>query len=145
MAWYDPRRILATLFTRTKIPIVVDGKINPTLLTLARRGYWFQSRVLHVPDSFGFFSSGPPLLQAHEAHIFFVSAADAVGPVVSISMMECLDLFDIKWWLQASMAAVTLLFVISVYVDEIFFNPMRASDYDWKARGKKMGLVHTPA
>lgn len=45
MAWYDAGQIL-DLLTRTTIPIVVDGEIKPILETIARRGYWVQSRVL---------------------------------------------------------------------------------------------------
>lgn len=138
MAWYDPRRILA-LYERSCIPIVVDGKITPILLVIAQRGYWVQSRVLHIPDKFGFFSSGPLLLQAHQANRLAVIATDVVIPVVGVFIMEWV--VDTRWWLPISMAATALLFTISVYVAEVFYNPMRAPGYDWEALNKKMGVV----
>lgn len=143
MAWYDPRHILG-LFKRTQIPIVVDGDINPDLLVVARRGYWIQSRVLRIPDRYGFFTSDPPLLQAHQAHKLTMIATEAVAPVISASIAE-LMVFDTRWWFPVSMAAISLSYIISIYVGEIFFNPMRAPDYNWNALSKKMGVVQSAA
>lgn len=143
MAWYDPRHILA-LFKRTKIPIVGDGEINPSLLAISRRGYWIQSRVLCIPDRFGLFSSGPPLLQACQAHKLASTINEAVIPVIGASMME-LMILETGWWLPGFMAAICFLFIVSVYVGEVFFNPMRASDYNWEALNKKMGVEQSAA
>lgn len=143
MAWYYPRHILA-LFKRTEIPIVVDGDINPDLLVVAQRGYWIQSRFLRIPERYGLFSSDPPLLQAHQAHKLVMIATEAVAPVISASMTE-LMVFDTRWWLPLSMAAISLLYIISIYVGEIFFNPMRAPDYNWKGLSNKMGVVQSAA
>lgn len=138
MAWYDPRHILA-FYERHCIPIVVDGKINPYLLLIAQRGYWVQSRVLRIPDKFGLFSSGPPLLQAHQANRLAVIVAEAVIPVVSVFHLEWV--LETRGWFPIYTAATSLLFTISVYVVEVFYNPMRAADYDWEAFSKKMGVV----
>lgn len=150
MAWYDPRRLLYNLFTLNlaipKIPIVVDGKINPILLTIARRGHWVQSRVLRIPDSFCYFSSGPPLLQALQTHAIAVGFAEAVFTILMLQLVVgWLGLFHTNRWLKVSLPTLTMHFVFSVYLEEILLNPRRASDYDWKARGEKMGLVQTPA
>lgn len=138
MAWYDPRHILA-LYERGGIPIVVDGTITPILLVIARRGYWVQSRVLRIPDKFGLFSPGPPLLQAHQANRLAVIGTDAVIPVVAAFIMEWV--VGPTGWFPISWAVIGLLFTISVYVAEVFYNPMRAPDYDWEALYEKMGLV----
>lgn len=137
------RYIVAHRLLHTEIPIVVDGKINPHLVDTGGRGYWIQSQVLRIPDQYGFFVSGPPLLQAQEAHIFTISFTDAVCPVISIMMMELLDLFDMGWRLPGSTAAAVFCYLIATYVREVFFNPRRlhASEYDWDALGEKMGLV----
>ncbi|KAF5673219.1 hypothetical protein FCIRC_8098 [Fusarium circinatum] len=37
--------------------------LDPRKLKMANRGYYIQSKILHVPDQFGFFSAGPPWLQ----------------------------------------------------------------------------------
>lgn len=46
-------------------------------------------------------------------------------------------------WLSISMASGFLLSVVSIYVEEVFFNPMRAPDYNWSALNEKMGVVQT--
>lgn len=98
LPWYDPRRILVTVIQpfRTQVPIVVDGKINPMLVARAQEGYWLQSRVLRIPDRYGFFVSGPPLLQAHEARKVIISTTDGVSPVVGFCLSEAFDLFDTR-------------------------------------------------
>ncbi|KAL2693601.1 hypothetical protein Neosp_000161 [[Neocosmospora] mangrovei] len=44
-----------------------DGGPNPLFLAIGTRGYYVQSRILRVPQRFGVFSPGPPLLQVHQA------------------------------------------------------------------------------
>lgn len=140
------RYIATHRLLHTKIPIVVDGKINPQLVDTGERGYWVQSQVLHIPDQYGFFVSGPPLLQAQEAYTFTISFTDAVCPVISIVMMELLDLFDTGWWLPGSTATLVFYYLIVTYFREVFQNPRRlhASEYDWDALGEKLGLLQTP-
>lgn len=43
------------------------------------------------------------------------------------------------------MAAISVLFITFIHVEHVFFNPMRASEYDWEALSKKMGLVQPRA
>lgn len=138
MVWYDPRKYVA-LYKRNNVPIVVDGKINPHLLVIAQRAYRVQSRVLRIPDRFGPFSSGPPLLQAHQANKLAALVTEAVFPIVGATIMEWV--VETRWWLPISMAAVTFLFTISLYIQEIFFNPMRGADYNWAALHEEMGVV----
>ncbi|KAK1831155.1 hypothetical protein QBC39DRAFT_434342 [Podospora conica] len=47
-------------------PGVIDGRLNPFHLALARSFYWIQSQIFHIPDRFGMFSPGPPRLQVFE-------------------------------------------------------------------------------
>ncbi|KAF5585213.1 hypothetical protein FPANT_7603 [Fusarium pseudoanthophilum] len=44
--------------------------LDPWKLRMANRGYYIQSKILHVPDRFGFFSAGPPWLQVMDAECF---------------------------------------------------------------------------
>lgn len=142
MAWYNPRNILAHL-RRKRAPIVVDGKINPELLEIAQWGHWLQSRVLHIPDRYGLLSSGPPLLQAFQARKVGEIVTEAVGRTISASLVE-LMVFETGWWLPLATASVCLLFTVSIYVEEVFFNPMRAPDYNWSSLNERMGVAHEP-
>lgn len=51
---------------------IVNNRLNPLHLAIATTGYRTQSRTLHIPGRIGFFSSGPPRLQVHEATAFIV-------------------------------------------------------------------------
>lgn len=44
-----------------------DSGPNPLFLAIGTRGYYVQSQILRVPQRFGVFSPGPPLLQVHQA------------------------------------------------------------------------------
>lgn len=141
MAWYEPSRIFAPLKSPA-FPKVVDGRINPSLLVIARRGYWVQSRLLRIPDRFGFFSSGPPLLQAHQGKKSAFIFMDAVVTVV-IAMLVRWWWGVATWWHPITPSNASILYyTIFVYVEEVFFNPLRAPDYDREAMSRKMGLVH---
>lgn len=95
-----------------------------------------------MPDRFGLFSSGPPLLQAYQSQKLTIVTSEAVIPTVTVLILELGDLgLDTRGWLPAFMAVVSLLFTISVYVEEVFFNPMRAPNYHWEALSKKIGVV----
>lgn len=47
-------------------PVMIDGEVNPAQLAFGARGYHIQTKTLHIPERFGFFSSGPPRLQARQ-------------------------------------------------------------------------------
>lgn len=51
-------------------PSVIDARLNQPRLALATHCYWFQSRILRIPDRFGFFAPGPPRLQVEESSNF---------------------------------------------------------------------------
>lgn len=140
MAWYDPRRILA--FLNNPMPgKVVAGKINPKLLVIARRAYWVQSRVLRIPDQFGLVSSGPHLLRALQAYNLANHISLYVGNLLITLLITNRDLGP-RWRVSAStMAAACFWNIVYVYVKEVFFNPMRAPEYDWEALHRELGLV----
>ncbi|KAI1781465.1 hypothetical protein F4818DRAFT_436655 [Hypoxylon cercidicola] len=54
-------------------PSEVKKSLNPAHLALGARGYEIQSRLLRIPDRYGFFSPGPPRLQVHEGCLFFIN------------------------------------------------------------------------
>ncbi|RMJ18944.1 hypothetical protein CDV36_001359 [Fusarium kuroshium] len=53
--------------TKVKMMRLKDGGPNPLFLAIGTRGYYVQSQILRVPQRFGVFSPGPPLLQVHQA------------------------------------------------------------------------------
>ncbi len=53
-------------------PAVIDGRLNPFRLALARWCYWIQSQIFHIPDCFAIISAGPPRLQVHECGMLLV-------------------------------------------------------------------------
>ena len=53
-------------------PQSVHNVLNPVLLAVGSRGYLIQSRTLHIPDRYGYFSPGSPRLQVSQAfHLAF--------------------------------------------------------------------------
>ena len=48
----------------------VNNQLNPLHLAIATTGYRIQSCTLQIPDRLGFFSPGPPPLQAHQGGSF---------------------------------------------------------------------------
>lgn len=49
-----------------------NNTLNQTHLSIATKGYWFQSHILKIPDRYGFFSPGPPRLQVHQGVSFLI-------------------------------------------------------------------------
>jgi hypothetical protein len=73
---------------------VIDHSLNPVRLAIARRGYLIQSDILHIPDRFGYFSPGPPRLQAFEGGMF-------AGMALCQGILFILDAGLVafyKWW-----------------------------------------------
>lgn len=140
------RLILAIL--SDPFPVVLDGKIHQGLLILARRVHWIQSRILRLPDRFGLVSSGPPLLQAHQAHKI---ANVIVGLDITSLFVGAVIAYRIVLRTRCRQTSVSIMVLaalyfwnlVLVYVEEIFFNPMRAPDYDWEALHKRMGLMQS--
>lgn len=147
MAWYESRRILA--FLTNPIPRkVVGGKLNPKLLMIARRAYWIQSRVLCIPDRFGLISSGPPLLRALQAYnLAYHISLDVVNllliPITLLIISRILGPGRRRsaYYTACYLTACCFWNLVMVYVQEVFFNPMRAPDYDWEALHRELGLV----
>ena len=70
-----PRNLVSNIYAGIKDllgPSVIDGHLNHVHLALATQCYWTQSRIFCIPDRFGFFSPGPPRLQAEESALFII-------------------------------------------------------------------------
>jgi hypothetical protein len=63
--------------------------LSPWKLEMATRGYYIQSKILHIPDRFGFLSPGPPSLQVFDvdgviALLVYLSIMCAIEALVLI-------------------------------------------------------------
>lgn len=63
-----------------------NNRLHAVLLSIATIGYRIQSQSLHIPDRFGFFSSGPPRLQVQEAKSFIELVSFISFQVVSVGV-----------------------------------------------------------
>lgn len=113
---------------------IVNGRLNPTRLSNATTAYRIQSRTLRIPNRAGFFSSGPPRLQVHEATCFVL-----VVCCVSFSHISS-GLLSLVLKLQGRPNSVYLLaFIWSFAVVQIFLSwfvvchdRRRAPGYEWR-------------
>jgi hypothetical protein len=128
---YNLTEILTTVkgfFT----PRQTAGRLNPTHLAVARQGYWVQSQKLHIPDRYGFFSPGPPPLQAYQGAFFagiitFHSISTALGAVILFLGKRTGTPIAV---LAGTMMAIDVLFLVLAWVAACI-DHRRASDYDW--------------
>lgn len=66
--------------------------LSSQTLSMATRVYYIQSEIFHIPDQFGFFSSGPPPRQEFEVErvitllvlLSILTALELVAPIVSL-------------------------------------------------------------
>ncbi|KAK0673568.1 hypothetical protein QBC41DRAFT_311070 [Cercophora samala] len=73
-------------------PILKGGRLNPTHLALSRRLYHFQSKVLHIPDSFGLIGASPEV-QARQGL--------ALGYIICIELIvSIMILCRTVWWIS---------------------------------------------
>lgn len=66
-----------------------EEAVSPWKLEMANRGYYIQSKILHIPDRFGFLSPGPPSLQVFDvdgviALLFYLSFMGSIEALVLI-------------------------------------------------------------
>ncbi|KAK4081608.1 uncharacterized protein Triagg1_2349 [Trichoderma aggressivum f. europaeum] len=76
--------------TMATIKLMFSGKFrygqpNPVHVAIATRGYDIQSRVLRIPDGFGWFTRGPPRRSAFEGHAFVVAILSLLFVAVMFS------------------------------------------------------------
>lgn len=113
---------------------IVDNRLNPLHLAIATTGYRIQSRILQIPDRFGFFSSGPPRLQVQQGLLFIVGACKASFDTVFLALVVLLCYVN-GLPNYRRIAAVFSVMVISQVV-MIYalgcWNPRRAPGYVWE-------------
>jgi len=103
-------------------------------VAIAARGYWIQSHILQIPNRFGFFSPGPPLLQEFEGG-WFVVALVLHAPVVFISAF-IVGLLSLQpdhpplWRITTALAVLLATSLAAVWI-LMATNGRRAPDYDW--------------
>jgi hypothetical protein len=120
--------------------ITKDNGLNPVHLEIATLGYRIQSHMLHIPDRFGFFSSGPPRLQVYKGALFASLIVMLVYSIFWGALIVFLSLFRVDpppiWRLVVAMVAL-MVGTLAVCWVMACFDKYRAPDYDggdWKLR-----------
>ena len=116
---------------------ILSNRINPIHLSVATTIYRIQSQTLHIPDHIGFFSPGPPRLQAHEArHFLALMLMTYVCQTAHIFVIFLLWLLFGKlppWRLVAFFASLTIGHAVMMWAMVVFYDRPRrtAPGYDW--------------
>lgn len=115
-------------------PAVIDGRLNQSHLALATRCYWIQSRILRIPDRFGFFASGPPRLQVEESGILvfvvFVTCHLVFYAGLAVYLVSLLGNRPVKSF-AALMGLICLTPLGFVWI-HLCWSSRRHPDYVWK-------------
>lgn len=113
-------------------PGISNGRLNPVYLAIVTRGYWIQSHVLHIPDRFGFFSSGPPRLQVHQSASFaFLTVGVAFSIVWGPLTVLLAKLMGRPISRLAGAMGFLQIAVVAVIWALACFDHRREPDYDW--------------
>lgn len=113
----------------------MDGRLNVHHIALASQGYWLQSRILRIPDEYGFFSSGPAPLQEFQGAI-------ATCTCVSLCVSCLVEIFTLVMTglhrgllpvvkLAACFAALRMFVLVIVWV-AVLYDVRRAPDFNWE-------------
>jgi hypothetical protein len=114
--------------------VTVSNTLNPIHLAIATRGYWIQSRILYIPDRYGFFSPAPPRLQVYQGFLFialFIMVICSIFCGASVVFLLSLRPDHKPIW----KAVVFMVILVGGTVAMIWFmecfSKRRAQDYDW--------------
>lgn len=112
---------------------IVNNRLNPIRLAIATTGYHIQSRTLHIPDLIGFFSSGPPRLQVHEATCFILVVCWVCFSIISSSLLVSMVRLAGKpnsGKFGAVLSSITIAEVAFFWIVACY-DRRRAPGYDW--------------
>lgn len=112
---------------------IVNNRLNPIRLAIATTGYRIQSRTLHIPDRVGFFSSGPPRLQVHEATCFILVVCWVCFSIISSSLLVFMVRLAGKpnsGKLGAVLSSITIA-EVAFFWFVACYDRRRAPGYDW--------------
>jgi len=129
------RSILNGIIVAFSPQVIASNTLNPVHLAIATRGYWIQSRILRIPDRYGFFSPGPPRLQAYQGNLFipiFIMVVCLIfcGAVISYLLSFKPDHVPI-WKALIFLAMPGSGTIAMIWISECF-SKHRAQDHDWE-------------
>lgn len=120
-----------------------EGTLNPVHLAIAERGYWIQSRILRIPDRFGYFSPGPLQLQAYQSAFL----AYEIIMLVRLILGNCAGI-TLGQWLVGPVSfsywpsfALSISMVILDFIFE-FKHDRRKPGYNWGGGELLEGKCH---
>ncbi|KAK1853901.1 hypothetical protein CCHR01_03439 [Colletotrichum chrysophilum] len=114
-----------------------NNRLNTAHLAIATRGYHIQTEILHIPERFGIFSSGPPRLQAHQGFLFVIQMVlMAIWGVPAAFGLLLLRYTDRELPMAPFVKYFGLMFLsmIGMLWVGACLNKRRAPDYDWGER-----------
>ncbi|KAG5813479.1 hypothetical protein H9Q74_003060 [Fusarium xylarioides] len=92
--------------------------LNPGKLKMANRGYYIQSKILHIPDQFGFFSAGPPSLQAKDAESFtrLLAYLSILGTVEALILAYLWRNESFEWFMVYDFLEINCELIVAVWI-----------------------------
>ncbi|KAL6698021.1 hypothetical protein J3F84DRAFT_366288 [Trichoderma pleuroticola] len=109
---------------------VKNGQPNPVHIAIATRGYDIQSRVLRIPDRFGWFARGPPLRSAFEGHAFVYAILYLV--IAALLFAGCVAGMELGGYhsLETPITfAVLYIALIAIFWVAMIYSPRRKLDF----------------
>lgn len=131
---YNPISSALALFKQVFAGEVINNQLNPLHLAVATNGYRIQSHTLQIPDQLGFFSSGPPRLQAFEGCTFLVATIfTCLFLTWDFSLVFFGPLFGLPNCRKAGVALALVIFA-QAFVSWLLVvcNKRRAPGYEWE-------------
>ncbi len=128
------RSILNTITVSFGPQVIVSDTLNPIHLALSTRGYWFQSHILSIPDRYGFFSPGPPRLQAYQGFlslILFIMIVCEIFLGTFVIFLASLKPDRKPIWVLIPAISASAIGVVAFIWAGSCFHENRRPDYDW--------------
>lgn len=85
---------------------------------MANRGYYIQSKILHIPDLFGFFSAGPPSLQVKDAESFtrLVAYLSTLGTLEALILAYLWRDGSFEWFMVYDLLTINCELIVGVWI-----------------------------
>ncbi|KAF5606842.1 uncharacterized protein FSUBG_5678 [Fusarium subglutinans] len=92
--------------------------LDPRKLKMANRGYYIQSKILHVPDQFGFFSAGPPWLQVMDAECFtrVLAYLAIVGTLEALILAYLWRNESFEWFVVYEFLVINCELIVAIWI-----------------------------
>lgn len=92
--------------------------LDPWKLKMASGGYYIQSKILHIPDLFGFFSAGPPSLQVKDAESFtrLLAYLSTLGTLEALILAYLWRNESFEWFMVFDLLTINCELIVGVWI-----------------------------